>query len=284
MRKEKGITLVALIITIIVMLILVAVSVNVLIKSNLIGTAEKATEKYKTASEEESKGGTITIGDKTYNSIDDYFYGPKLKYKVEGAYINIWLENSIYDFSLDGIESNQWVQLLLDKVLGITMEEANELSEEELKKILLVNVTVQDTDDLKLSYSEEDKIMYSYPITQNGNYTFKATNYKGRTSEITVPVEIDETKIKVFFIKTSDTEVKSFEFYEDQTWKDFIGNNGKIIKETIFTKYRNGPAIYKLPKGTIFYICQTNGDNKSKVFSDDKIIENYTYETVIHVE
>ena len=72
MRREKGITLIALIITIVVMLILVAVSVNVIIKSNLIGTAEKATNKYKTASEEESKGGVIEIDGKKYNSIEDY--------------------------------------------------------------------------------------------------------------------------------------------------------------------------------------------------------------------
>ena len=71
-NRNKGITLVALIITIVVMLILVAVGVNVIIKSNLIGTAEKATNKYKTASEEESKGGVIEIDGKKYNSIEDY--------------------------------------------------------------------------------------------------------------------------------------------------------------------------------------------------------------------
>ena len=74
-NKNKGITLVALIITIIVMLILVAVSVNILIKSNLIGTAEKTVNKYKTASEEESKGGVIEIDGKKYNSIEDYMAG-----------------------------------------------------------------------------------------------------------------------------------------------------------------------------------------------------------------
>ena len=79
MRKEKGITLVALIITIIVMLILVAVSVNILIKSNLMGTAKSATEKYKTATEEEGKDGTITIGDKTYNSVEEYLEKSKQK-------------------------------------------------------------------------------------------------------------------------------------------------------------------------------------------------------------
>ena len=72
MERNKGITLVALIITIVVMLILVAVSVNVIIKSNLIGTAEKTVNKYKTASEEEGKGETVEIGGKKYASLDEY--------------------------------------------------------------------------------------------------------------------------------------------------------------------------------------------------------------------
>ena len=74
-NRNKGITLVALIITIVVMLILVAVSVNVIIKSNLIGTAEKTVNKYKTASEEEANGGVIEIDGKKYNSIEDYMAG-----------------------------------------------------------------------------------------------------------------------------------------------------------------------------------------------------------------
>ena len=75
MRREKGITLIALIITIIVMLILVAVSVNVIIKSNLIGTAEKTVDKYKTALEEESNMSQIEINGKKYDSIEDYLAG-----------------------------------------------------------------------------------------------------------------------------------------------------------------------------------------------------------------
>ena len=72
MKKNKGITLVALIITIVVMLILVAVSVNVIIKSNLLGTAEKTVNKYKTAAEEEGNNGIIEINGKKYASIEDY--------------------------------------------------------------------------------------------------------------------------------------------------------------------------------------------------------------------
>ena len=84
-NKNKGITLIALIITIIVMLILVAVSVNILIKSNLIGTAEKTVNKYKTASEEENSG-VIEINGKKYNSIEDYINNEPLstiKIKME---------------------------------------------------------------------------------------------------------------------------------------------------------------------------------------------------------
>ena len=85
MKRNKGITLIALIITIIVMLILVAVSVNILIKSNLIGTAEKTVNKYKTASEEENSG-VIEINGKKYNSIEDYINNktlPTIKIKME---------------------------------------------------------------------------------------------------------------------------------------------------------------------------------------------------------
>lgn len=78
MKENKGITLVALIITIVVMLILVAVSVNILIKSNLIGVAEKTTEGYKKASEDESKGSKIVIGGVEYSNVDEYLNGKEI--------------------------------------------------------------------------------------------------------------------------------------------------------------------------------------------------------------
>ena len=54
MKKTNGITLVALIITVIVMLILVGVTVSVVINSNLIGTAQNAADRTQIAYEEES--------------------------------------------------------------------------------------------------------------------------------------------------------------------------------------------------------------------------------------
>ena len=75
MRKNQGITLIALIITIIVMLILVGVVVQVVIQSDLLGTAKTAGDKYKTAYEEESNMSQIEINGKKYDSIEDYLAG-----------------------------------------------------------------------------------------------------------------------------------------------------------------------------------------------------------------
>ena len=72
MKREKGITLIALIITIIVMLILVAVSVQIIINSGLIGKAKEAAsqtqQKYR---EEANLGEEINVNGVVYNSIDD---------------------------------------------------------------------------------------------------------------------------------------------------------------------------------------------------------------------
>ena len=114
-NKNKGITLVALIITIVVMLILVAVSVNVIIKSNLIGTAEKTVDKYKTASEEEGNNGVIEINGKKYNSIEDYMAG---KEKLPDVEAGVRAEtNSNYKgatipkgFTVSGIKSEQTIE------------------------------------------------------------------------------------------------------------------------------------------------------------------------------
>jgi len=70
--KSKGITLVALIITIIVMLILVGVSIQVVINSDLIGTAQDAANSTKTAYRQEEKMNNVTIEGTEYNIIEEY--------------------------------------------------------------------------------------------------------------------------------------------------------------------------------------------------------------------
>lgn len=88
MKKNKGITLIALIITIIVMLILVGVVVQVVIQSDLLGTAKTTGDKFKTAYEDESKMSGIKANGKNYDSIEDYMAG-----KVSIPEIHNWQRN-----------------------------------------------------------------------------------------------------------------------------------------------------------------------------------------------
>ena len=84
-NKEKGITLIALIITIIVMLILVAVSISVALKTGLFKSASDATKNWKTAQDAEANvGSEIKIGDKTYGSLEEYIENTKTSTKDEG--------------------------------------------------------------------------------------------------------------------------------------------------------------------------------------------------------
>ena len=113
-NRNRGITLVALIITIVVMLILIAVSVNVIIKSNLIGTAEKAVDKYNKVAEEEGNSGVIEIDEKKYNSIEEYMAGKEKLPDIKAG--ERATENSNYNgvtipkgFTVSGISTEQKV-------------------------------------------------------------------------------------------------------------------------------------------------------------------------------
>ena len=73
MKNNKGITLIALIITIIVMLILVAVTVSVVVNSDLIGTAQGAkTNTEAHAVNDQTYGMNVNINGNIYTSVGDY--------------------------------------------------------------------------------------------------------------------------------------------------------------------------------------------------------------------
>ncbi|MGN1301062.1 MAG: hypothetical protein ACI4U9_00805, partial [Clostridia bacterium] len=74
---NRGITLIALIITIIVMLILVAVTINMAVNGGLFEKAGQAVGETENAvnKEQELSNGKIEIGGVLYDSIDDYING-----------------------------------------------------------------------------------------------------------------------------------------------------------------------------------------------------------------
>ena len=79
LKTNKGITLIALVITIIVMLILVGVTISMAVNGGLFSQAGEATGKTKNAinAEQELANGKIEIEGEWYNSIDEYLNGGK---------------------------------------------------------------------------------------------------------------------------------------------------------------------------------------------------------------
>ena len=76
-HTSKGITLIALVITIIVMLILVAVTIQIAVNGGLFEYAGRATGDTKNAIDEENNlaTGRVEVDGKVYNSIDEYLNG-----------------------------------------------------------------------------------------------------------------------------------------------------------------------------------------------------------------
>ena len=206
------------------MLILVAVSVNVIIKSNLIGTAEKAANGYKTAYERENQGN---------------------------------------------------IEMLSEIASKAT-------SEEEILELITVNITTPNEENIKLLWLKDGNVpegyanVYSYIVEQSGNYTFKATNRRGRTSEITVPVET-----ATFTLQLSETETKTFTFIEGDTWEGFIGNEGTITIDGVQFTRNSGSSIdidcaslIKDSPSQSFILYMQDGN---AVVQTDKIVTNGSY-------
>lgn len=109
MKNERGITLIALIITIIVMLILVSVTIRVSTNGKLFSHAANAVSQTKDAIATENSilEGKIKIGNTTYDSIDEYVSmltsTPHYGDANEDGVVNINDANRIYDF-ISGIK------------------------------------------------------------------------------------------------------------------------------------------------------------------------------------
>ena len=125
MKKSKGVTLIALIVTIIVMLVLLGVSIQILISSNILEAAKKAAQQTKDAYESEASMNDIKIGDKTFEEYIESLNGKKTKISwtyQENADGNIEitglnLSSYAYIDSEDLYEAMTYVTLGTDKII-----------------------------------------------------------------------------------------------------------------------------------------------------------------------
>ena len=119
-NTAKGITLIALVITIIVMLILVGVTISMALNGGLFGYAKDATTQTKSKMEAESQlaSGRIKVGDTWYDSPQDYVDGKVSLDQNEGETNN---KNLIEFNVVIGNESNQNVTFQAEE--GMTWEQ-----------------------------------------------------------------------------------------------------------------------------------------------------------------
>ena len=357
MKKNKGITLIALVITIIVMLILVVVTIRISTSAGLFDYAGKAARETNDAVADETDiaNGKIKIGGITYNSIEEYInrsnlYGIKLKYKVEDSNILIYFEDSYTDYletnSLEdsGDNRNAYETYINNKIANIaskksteekenyiveqfnenmgttfsTIEEVinerwkneenfiaemvaptyedaiNKLYEEicyeyfiyPIEKITLPNNQIIQEGKPRLSRNKT----YIYCVTESGTYTFTATNIKGETTTLNVPVTIQKTDTTKFATLSGCGVTISIRFEEGQKWEDVLGESGinifgnKLykVKSNIRVKM-NETMMTKIPlirQGQYLSIWKKGDANKTEIKATETIEETKYLVTV----
>ena len=352
MKKNKGITLIALVITIIVMLILVVVTIRISTNGGLFDYAGKAARETNDAVADETDiaNGKIKIGGITYNSIEEYInrsnlYGIKLKYKVEDSNILIYFEDSYTDYletnSLEdsGDNRNAYETYINNKIANIaskksteekenyiveqfnenmgttfsTIEEVinerwkneenfiaemvaptyedaiNKLYEEicyeyfiyPIEKITLPNNQIIQEEGGELLIGKpclSRNETYIYGVTESGTYTFTATNRKGETTTLNVPVTIQKTDTTKFATLSSGEVTISIRFEEGQKWEDVLGESGINIFGNKLYKVKSNIRVEMdttllIPIGKYFSIWKKGDANETEIKATETIEE-----------
>ena len=196
MKKNKGITLIALIITIIILLILVGVSVNLLIKGDLFGSAEKAVNGTNAKVEEQQTAVDELMGelDEVEKEIEeqqrqDNLPGTRVsentKYIRDGK--TAWIPKG---FTVSGIKSEQSINnglVIYDIPEGTTPDWSNPDSvKTKYNQFVWIPVEVKSTD-------KENSIASFYRSEWTANTSTGGERTVGLSTDFTEPYSYDTT-------------------------------------------------------------------------------------------
>lgn len=244
MRKNNGITLVGLIVTIVVMLILVVVSINIVIKSDLIGTADKVAKEYNTTADIEE----INKLNDWINSFVKDEGGIKLNFN--GYVPDTWTNKDIiinlamdeekgekYQYSNDKnawTDCNSTITINTDqeKTYYFRRADSNGNSLCETKGYIIKRDTEGPTFDLELT-------------TKSGSITSKITNINDNGSKIEDAPEISIEYKKVM----DDNYIVAYTGPQSEYTIDNLGEMFKdviyVVKATIKDKANNEGKVEK---------------------------------------
>ena len=278
---QKGITLIALIITIIVMLILVAVTITMAINGGLFEKAGEAVgdTKNEINKEQTLANGQITVDGKVYNSIDDFLAGnAQTPTYANAAKDNGYLtEKATYS---DGVETNPAVIPVGYKVVndgekianGIVIADSNDnefvwipvkkaiVTESEIAKIKEEDSTI--TTDLKAVQKMVNNGTYPMAVevnTKDGEGNVTATNYKGILYDFSGTDTLTLT-VKDWTNTSSYREPANLE--ESKTWTSPININGTIIPANTSGVYDSQNMFTLFGVGTYTDTLYQNAYNK----------------------
>ena len=182
MRKNKGITLVALVVTIVVLLILAAVSINLVLGQNgLIANAKEAREKSKNATDEESQLLNGTIPDYIAEQVNGTAGGSGNGGNESGGSTNLPTTETTKPY-MPGDTFTVVAGTTLDN--GLTIQDATENGNQyvwvEVPKTTTVypnaglNITEFTTDD----YTNIENDLHTYTMTYRNGTSYKDEWYE----------------------------------------------------------------------------------------------------------
>ena len=206
MKKNKGITLIALIITIIILLILVGVSVNLLIKGDLFGSAEKAVNGTNAKVEEQQTAVDELMGelDEVEKEIEEQQRQQEEAEKQKNLPGTRVSENTKYirdgktawipkGFTVSGIKSEQSIDnglVIYDIPEGITPDWTNPDSvKTKYNQFVWIPVEVKSTDT-------ENSIASFYRSEWTANESTGGERTNGLSTDYTEPDSTNDTADK----------------------------------------------------------------------------------------
>ena len=247
-RKEKGITLIALVVTIIVLLILAGVSIAMLTGNNgLLNQAIKAKEETEISSEKE--GINLSVINYQFENDDKYKLGTTL-YDKNADNSTIWdviVSNGItYGTNWNYIETGTNIEGYGNSknnyLVNYKTGELIELKEDDYSRLthgtnigvtdsLIFNldpsiIDTTDIEDLKTGNYEslwQNTTLNAFNWTENSGLTSKEFNFDGIDDYITVKYDSEEQKEKL--AKNGFT----FEYYGTITKGNSYNENNEII-------------------------------------------------------
>ncbi len=220
--KEKGITLVALVVTIVIMLILAGVTINIALSENgLFKRAKGATRIYENSSENESK--LLEEVDKTItelNKEEKIETANTLKERLNGK--NSVIGKKVGGLKGDIIEKYDWQILYVDKNIYLISTDYIELTDYPEKKVN--DITYKIKPDLQGEYkSEFSGVIEGYPYDEDTK--------RIPISEVGKKLNAD-FEAKEYYNENKNSNLQAIAYMLDtEIWKNkFIGSNSDKIE------------------------------------------------------